>query len=221
MRKVWIMVLAVTMALFVTGCGKDDGKAVQGEKAKEEKAVAKMAQEMSATIVMNNAGGRSATSKFYMKSGKVRMETEMAGGMYTIVRKDLKKVWMVMPPSKSYMEIEEGKEAQKLPEEKVKGEVSRKEVGKEVIDGHPTIKYEVTAKVEDKTTTTYQWMATDINFPVKMAAVDGSWSVEYKDIKIGGQPDSLFELPEGYKKTAMPAMPGNMKGMVPGKGAKE
>jgi len=208
MRKIGIMVLALTVALFVTGCGKDGGKAVQGEKAKEEKAVAK-AQEMSATIV-NNAGGRSATSKFYMKNDKVRMETEMGGGMYTIVRKDLKKVWMVMPPSKSYMEIEESKEAQKLPEEKVKGEVSRKEVGKEVIDGHPTIKYEVTAKVEDKVTTTYQWMATDINFPVKMAAVDGSWSVEYKDIKIGGQPDSLFELPEGYKKTAMPAMPKGM-----------
>jgi outer membrane lipoprotein-sorting protein len=207
MRKVWIIVLALTMAFFVAGCGKDDGKAVKGEKAKEEKTVAKMPQEMSATVI-SNSGGRTATSKFYMKGGKVRMEMEAAGGMYTIARRDLKKVWVVMPPNKSYMEMEEGKEQQQLPEDKVKGEVSRKEVGKETIDGHPTVKYEVTAKVDEKTMTTYQWMATDINFPVKAAAVDGSWSVEYKDIKIGGQSDDLFELPAGYKKTAIPVMPG-------------
>jgi len=207
MRRVWIMVLVLSLAFFVAGCGKDDGKAVQGEKAKEEKTVAKMPKELSATVI-SNSGGRTVTSKFFMKSDKIRMEMEAAGGMYTIARKDLKKVWVVMPPSKSYMEMEEGKEQQQLPEDKVKGEVSRKEVGRETIDGHPTIKYEVTAKMDEKETKTYQWMATDINFPVKMAAVDGSWSVDYKDIKIGGQADDLFEVPAGYKKTAIPAMPG-------------
>jgi len=216
MRKAWVFVLAVTLVLFVTGCGRDDGKAVQGEKAKEEKAVAKMPQEMSATVV-NISGGRTMTSKFYMKDGKVRMEMEAAGGVYTIVRQDLKKVWTVMPQTKSYMEIEEGKAQQRFPEEKMRGEVSRKEVGKEVIDGHPTTKYEITTKAEEKSMTFFQWLATDIHFPVKTAATDGSWTMEYKDIKIGGQPDSLFELPEGYKKMAVPAMPGNMKIPVPAK----
>jgi outer membrane lipoprotein-sorting protein len=216
MRKVWVFVLAMTLALIMTGCGKDDGKAVQGEKAKEEKAAVKMLQEMSATVV-NVSGGKTMTSKFYMKDGKVRMEMEAAGGMYTIVRKDLKKVWMIMPSAKSYMEIEEGKEQQRLPEEKMKGEVSRKEVGKEVVDGHPTTKYEITTKVEEKSMTFFQWLATDINFPVKTAATDGSWTMEYKDIKIGGQPDSLFELPEGYKKTAIPSAAGSMKIPVPAK----
>jgi hypothetical protein len=61
--------------------------------------------------------------------------------------------------------------------------------------------------VDDKTINTYQWMATDINFPVKTAAVDGSWSMEYKDIKLGSQPDSLFELPAGYQKMSIPSMP--------------
>jgi outer membrane lipoprotein-sorting protein len=216
MRKAWMFVLAMALALFMSGCGKDDGKAVQGEKAKEEKAAVKMPKEMSATVV-SISGGRTMNSKFYMKEGKVRMEMEAAGGVYTIVRKDLKKVWVVMPPTKSYMEIEEGKEEQRLPEEKMKGEVSRREVGKEVIDGHPTTKYEITTKVEEKTMTLFLWLATDINFPVKTAATDGSWTMEYKDIKIGGQSDSLFELPEGYKKTAMPAAAGNMKLPVPAK----
>jgi hypothetical protein len=31
--------------------------------------------------------------------------------------------------------------------------------------------------------------------------------MEYHNIKMGGQTDSLFEVPKGYKKMAMPAMP--------------
>jgi hypothetical protein len=61
-------------------------------------------------------------------------------------------------------------------------------------------------------------MATDIKFPVKMAAVDGSWTMEYKNINMGTQPDSLFELPSGYKKMTMPSMPGMPKmPKIPGK----
>ena len=206
MKRILIVVLAIFFALTVSGCGKgkEEGK---GEKAKGDTLMAKMPKEMSATVV-SSSGGRTNQSKLYMKADKVRMENEMAGGSYTIVRRDLKKVWMVMPPSKTYMEVAEGKkEAAAIPEEKVKGEVSRKVVGSETIDGHPCTKYEVTVKVDDKTMNTYQWMATDINFPIKTAAVDGSWSMEYKDIKLGSQPDSLFELPTGYQKMSIPSMP--------------
>ena len=55
--------------------------------------------------------------------------------------------------------------------------------------------------------------------PVKTAAVDGSWSQELKNIKMGSQSDSLFELPAGYQKMQMPqlpmmqGMPGGMKQM--------
>ena len=203
MKRILIVVLAIFFALTVSGCGKgkEEGK---GEKAKGDTL---MAKEMSVTVV-SSSGGHTNQSKLYMKADKVRMENEMAGGSYSIVRRDLKKVWMVMPPSKTYMEMAEGKkEDAAIPEDKVKGEVSRKVVGSETIDGHPCTKYEVTVKVDDKTMNTYQWMATDINFPVKTAAVDGSWSMEYKDIKVGSQPDSLFELPAGYQKMAMPTMP--------------
>jgi len=208
MKRILVILLAVVFALTFFGCskGKEEGK---GEKAKGETVTAKMPQEMSMTVV-SSFSGRSAKSKLYMKADKVRMESDMARGSYTISRRDLKKVWMVMPENKSYMEITQSKEETSLPEEKVKGEVSRKVVGSETIDGHPSTKYEVTAKVDDKTMTTYQWLATDINFPVKTAAVDGSWTVEYKDIMLGSQPDSLFELPTGYQKMSMPTMPPGM-----------
>ena len=209
MKRIMIVVLAVLFALTVLGCGKgkEEGKS---EKAKGETITAKMPQEMSTTIV-STFGGRANKAKLYMKADKMRMESEMAAGSYTIVRRDLKKVWMVMTATKSYMEMAEGKkEDAPVPEEKVKGEVSRKVVGSETVDGHPCTKYEVTAKVDDKTMISYQWWATDINFPVKSAAVDGSWNVEYKDIKFGSQPDSLFELPTGYQKMSMPTMPPGM-----------
>jgi len=197
MKRWMIAVLAVGVALFITGCGK-----------KEEAPKAGIAQEFSATVV-NKAGGQTLTSKIYMKAGKFRMENKMAGGTYSIVRQDLNKVWTVMPAGKSYMEIAAPKDhAAEIPGEKVKGEVSRKVIGSETLDGHPTTKYEVTAKMGDKTVTTHQWWATDIHFPIKTAAADGSWSVTYSDIKIGGQPDSLFELPAGYRKMSLPSMPG-------------
>jgi len=198
-----IVVLAVFVALTVFSCskGKEEGKAAQ------EKAVkAVMAKELSATIVSTSAG-KTSTMKAYMKPDKFRTDVEAAGSS-TIVRKDLNKVWMIMIPQKTFMEMEGVKDEQiKAAEEKVKGEVSRKAVGSETIDGHPSTKYEVTAKVDDKTLQMYQWWATDINFPVKTAAIDGSWVMEYRDIKLGSQPDSLFEVPAGYKKMTIPGMP--------------
>jgi len=208
MKKIIAWMLVLLIALFIAGCGK-----------KEEAPKAGMAKEFSATVI-NKAGGQTMTSRVYMKAGKFRIENKMAGATYSIVRQDLNKVWTVMPASRSYMEIEGLKDKDReIPGEKMKGEVSRKAIGSETIDGHPTTKYEVTAKMGDQTVTSHQWWANDIQFPIKTAAVDGSWSVTYTDIKIGGQPDSLFELPEGYKKMSIPSLPGNFKGMLPGKGA--
>jgi hypothetical protein len=179
-----------------------------------------LAVEFSADMV-STAHGQSTTSKIFAKDQKFRMEPKGAP-TYSIVRGDKQVTWLVMPDQKSYMEMkaEPGKEPKA--EEKVRGEVSRKLVGAETVDGHPTQKYEVTYTEGGKTEKMYQWMATDIKFPVKMAAVDGSWTMEYKNIKMGSQPASLFEVPSGYKKMGMPSMPGMPKmPKIPGKGGSE
>lgn len=206
-RSSIFLVTALSVMLFVIGCGKDE-------------TMAPMAKEYSATMVSKSAG-QTITMQIYMKPDKFRTDTKMAGTS-TIVRKDLKKVWTLMPAQKVYMEMEQMADAPSTQtvEDKVKGEVSRKKVGSETINGHPSTKYEVTAKTDDKTMQIHQWWATDISFPVKTAAVDGSWSMEYKDIKIGDQPDSLFEIPSGYKKMTLPGMPGGMNIKIPGMGAR-
>ena len=208
MKRSWIMTAAAILMLFImTGCGKDE-------------TMAPMAKEYSATMVSQSAG-QTITTQIYMKPDKFRTDTKMAGTS-TIVRKDLNKVWTIMPAQKIYMEMQQTADAPSTQavEDKVKGEVSRKKVGSETINGHPSTKYEIATKADGKTVQIHQWWATDINFPVKTAAVDGGWSMEYRDIKIGDQPDSLFEIPAGYKKMTLPGMPGGINIKIPGMGAR-
>ncbi|HUT84999.1 MAG TPA: DUF4412 domain-containing protein [Thermodesulfobacteriota bacterium] len=161
--------------------------------------------ELSADMVTTGKGIQSHTSKMYLKGEKYRME--MPGQhQYTIFRPDKKIMWIVRPDEKSYMEIPIDPKQKPRVESKPAGEVSRKLLGSETINGHPAQKYEITVKEGSKTDKLYQWMATDINFPIKMAAIDGSWSIEYKNIKTSAA-DNLFDLPAGYKKMSIPAMP--------------
>ena len=169
--------------------------------------------EFSADMV-SSAHGQTTTSKVFAKDQKFRMEPK-GQPMYSIVRGDKHVVWMVMPDQMSYMEMQANPSQQLKVEEKVQGEVSRKLIGSEKIDGHPARKYEVTYGEGGKTEKMYQWMATDIKFPVKMAAVDGNWAIEYRNIKMGTQPASLFEVPFGYNKMALPSMPGASKAPKP------
>jgi outer membrane lipoprotein-sorting protein len=164
------------------------------------------ALEFSSDMVMTSQG-QVHTSKIYMKDQKSRTESEIQPS-YNIMRMDKNVMWMVMPDQKTYMEMKYDPSKAPKTGERLQGEASRKLIGSERIDGHPTQKYEITYAERGKTDRMHQWVATDINFPVKMAAVDGSWTVEYKNIKMGTQPDTLFEVPSGYQKVAMPG-PGN------------
>jgi len=166
--------------------------------------------EFSADMITKTAGN-SYSGKIYMKGDKIRTDTP-GQSSYSIVRQDKNVVWLVTPEKKSYLEMPYDPTQKPEAGEKVKGEVSRKLIGKEIIDGHPTEKYLITSKDAGKTREHYQWVATDLNFPIKTAAVDGSYSVEYRNIKKSVS-DSMFELPSGYQKMTIPAMPkmGGMK----------
>jgi outer membrane lipoprotein-sorting protein len=160
--------------------------------------------EFSADTVMTHKGGGKTTGKIYYKSDRFRMDMKAPEQMIMITRMDKKVIWNIMPAEKMYMELPFDLKNRPMVDEKFEGEIERKHIGNETIDGHPTKKYLITYKSDNKKHQVYQWWATDINFPVKTAATDGSWVQEYKNIKIGTQPDSLFELPKGYKKFQFP-----------------
>lgn len=166
------------------------------------------AVEFSADTVTTFKGGEETSGKIYYKPDRFRMETKVFQDMIVITRLDKKVVWNVMPAEKIYMEIPFDLSNRPKVEEKLEGEIERKEVGREAIDGHPTIKYLITYMVDKRKDRVYQWLAKDINFPVKTSAADGSWTQEFRNIKMESQPGSLFELPSGYQKMQMPQLPG-------------
>jgi hypothetical protein len=166
------------------------------------------ALEFSADTVTTVKGGEKMTGTINFKPDKFRMEMKDFGKSIMITRLDKHVAWNIMPERKMYMEMPIDMKNKPRVDEKFEGEIERKEVGREKIDGHPTIKYLITYRVDKEKSQVYQWLATDINFPIRTAAVDGSWTQEFRNIRKGSQPDSLFELPKGYQKMELPKIPG-------------
>ncbi|MEO5356752.1 MAG: DUF4412 domain-containing protein [Nitrospirae bacterium YQR-1] len=163
------------------------------------------ALDFSADMIYTAKGTKTEGKMFFTKD-KIRMDMSTPEKVSTITREDKKVVWSILHKQKMYMETPIQHSTQKpMVDEKVDGELSRKEVGKETIDGHSCTKYMVTYKSGGKEQQIYQWMASDIIFPVKTSAVDGSWSQEYKNIKTGSQPADIFEVPAGFNKMEIPA----------------
>jgi hypothetical protein len=145
--------------------------------------------------MITKEGKITRNGKLYLKDNKCRAE-KGSTPIYTIVRGDKGLLWQVNGAENTYIEAKLTPALKPWIEEKIFSEASRKEIGAETIDGHPTKKYEVIVKQGNKSDTYYQWFATDIRFPVKIANANGKWSVEYKNIKPGAS-DNVFNLPAG------------------------
>jgi hypothetical protein len=73
--------------------------------------------------------------------------------------------------------------------------------GSETVNGRSTVKYDGTnAKGEASTV----WLDSKLRFPIKWEGKNGGG--ELQNIQEGPQPDSLFEIPAGYKKMDMSGM---------------
>ena len=160
--------------------------------------------------MITKAGGQEIPGKVYVKGEKMRNEIQAAGHpIINIMRPDKKLVWIIMPQQKAYMEMPINQETQqKMMTLTEKQKARMKKVGTDTIDGYTCDKYETTMDHQGKSTKVYSWVATDLGIPIKVVSEDGSFAMEYKDIKPGGVADSLFEAPQGYQKMKMPfAMP--------------
>jgi hypothetical protein len=159
------------------------------------------------------------TSKIFFKDGKMRMESATPGRKsMNIIRPDKKVIWMLMLDSKTYMEIPLDLNTQdiqtKLRDPNIK--TDKEFIANEAVDKHPTKKYHLTITTNGKKEKSgYIWEATDLsNFTVKYQSEDKKITTVWKNIKMGGVVDSVFELPAGYKKMDMPAMPGTGRGQT-------
>jgi hypothetical protein len=166
------------------------------------------AADFSADFVATSPGEKEGRGKIYMQGNKMRMEPETADGKaVTISRPDKKVVWILMEEEKMYME-QAYREDPRTQGWTPAREAQSKFVGNETVSGLPCKKYKAAGREQ------VYWISEQIAFPVKMQDPDGTMLL--KNIKIGKLPGSLFEIPSGYEKLAMPGMGPGMPGMPAG-----
>ena len=165
-----------------------------------------MAAEFSADLIQKN-DEEVMKGKFYVKGDKMRMDFEDEG--VTIMDMVVGKTIILQPEEKMYMEIS-GMEATATSapsDEELAKIATKKHVGAEKINGYQCDKYLIT--FHDKAMgKMIQWYAKKLNYPIKIVynGPEGEMVTEYKNIKEGGVSDSMFEIPGGYKKMAIPGM---------------
>ncbi len=160
-----------------------------------------LAQDFTADM-SSRYGKETMNAKIFVSGDKMRMEMQ---GSIMIIRSDKGVTWMVMPSEKMYME--QPIDARRTPwtATNFNGETARVSMGQETVNGQPAEKFQVTYTDNGKTETVYQWLNSN-QMPVKVEAVDGSFSTEYKNIATGAQAADLFEVPADYQKIALPSL---------------
>lgn len=162
--------------------------------------------EFAADMKMSDAKGKVATGKTYMEGQKIRQElTTEKGTMISILRMDKKVAWTLLVEQKQYLETALTFDPAH-PSEDSDIKYDKKSIGKETVNGFDCTVYQYTY-TEKKYGTMTQWVADKLNVAIKIQTKDTSGKVsstiEYSNIKTGKQPDSLFEVPEGYKKFSL------------------
>lgn len=144
--------------------------------------------------------GKLQKANIYYRDAMWRIEHHSTGPVnVSIVRKDKHIVWLLLSRMKHFKALPYSPDHDLRVIERLEGEISRQEIGSEVREGHPTILYEVTTQQGERVDAYYQWIATDIHFPMKLAKKDGSWIVEYQHVKMRAVSDSLFNLPVNFQ----------------------
>ena len=158
------------------------------------------AAQFSATMMIKD-GEKLMPGKIFVQDGRMRQEfNDVEGQTVTIVRPDLKVIWIILPRERAYAELPlRGK----LPGQFIQippDALSKRLVGKETVNGYEAEKYEVTLRRGSAPERQTVWLATKLGAPIKMVSRERNFSIEYKGIKEEVQADRLFNLPPGFKK---------------------
>jgi hypothetical protein len=156
-------------------------------------------------LMMIKDGDKVISGRIYVLNDKMRQEFNDAEGQtITIVRPDKKAIWIVMPQKRTYLELPL---KSRLPGQFIQIPPSAREkrlVRQERVNGYDADRYDFTVYNKSELEKQTVWMAPKLGAPIKMTASERNFSVEYKNIKEGGVPPPLFELPPGYQKMTTP-----------------
>lgn len=111
----------------------------------------------------------------------------------TLVRPDKQATYIVYPGLKAYAQA---------PKKASDGQSKSdwKEIGKDTVDGHPCVKYEVTATNADGSTeVSTAWKATDLKDFI-IQTVNGDTTLKFSNVKFEKPAAAIFDLPADYKQ---------------------
>jgi len=156
--------------------------------------------------VLYSQGKQVSTSRIYVSGGRVRSETSIGGQtMTTLIDRGAKKIYVLMPAPVGCIEQPLDESVAASPLAPMPAGATEELVSSEKIDGHPTKKYKMKATVGGKTREHYQWRATDLQgFPIRTAAVDGTYEQRFTKVELKTPDAKLFETPAHCR--SMPAV---------------
>lgn len=144
--------------------------------------------------------GHSRKANIYYRDEMWRLEHYDIGPVnVTIVRKDKQIMWLLLSRIRHFKTVPYDPEQAPKVTVHLDGEIARERIGTETRDGHPTTLYQVTVMKNGQKEVYYQWVATDIGFPLKLVRKDGSWMVEYRNVRLHPLSDRLFQLPVSFQ----------------------
>ncbi len=175
-------------------------------------AQATFTRDFSADSVSHSAG-RETDGRFYVSKGRIRMETLRNGVVKGVMIMDprSKTLWEIMPErnvamnmSRMYASMLSSKDLMQKPVDAknpcatLTGYTCHK-LGAETVNGRQTEKWELT---EPNGKATYLWV--DPTIPLAIKTQTDQYTGEFRNIKEGPQPESLFTVPPDYRKVGGP-----------------
>jgi outer membrane lipoprotein-sorting protein len=182
--RAWRPLVPLAVVLGLTALAADRGVAADAE--------------FSAELSMIVSSNMTATGKVFVKGPKRRNEMVMFDHPATsIVRHDKQVVWILLP-NNQYRQVPLHFDPLHPTSETP---YDTQELGTEKVNGYECKKLLLTFK-EPAKGSVLQWFAPALNAPIRFEVKNKDGKVvnttEYKNIKPGPQPDSLFEIPAGY-----------------------
>ena len=164
-------------------------------------AVAANLPDATANYVRTVEGKPPTQGKLYVSKGRLRTESELPGGtIVLIVDPGSSQAWLVLPPPLGCVvqPIDDGMRAS-MPLFLSK-DLKETLIASEIVDGHPTKKYELTA-LGGPLTTRFVWRASDLRgFPIKTMDESGLSTTTFENVVIGKPDAKLFRAPAGCKR---------------------
>jgi len=169
-----------------------------------------LAAEYKADIVQKIGGHTVNTQRLFVKDNMERSEMSVPTGKHIIiVRFDKRVEWILDPKAKTYTESS-------LPRNlnmssRIKMAKSGKKIGTEAIKGYVCDKYRLDSFGKSSGSKFIlngtSWVSQKLNRVMRseLSIPGGTVIEEVQSVKEGKQPDSLFEIPKGYKKISAPA----------------